>query len=1095
MNHQYYKNFIVLLIFVFAVTLSFGQGSTTSSMNGRVTDENGDALPGATVVATDTRTGAEYGSITDFNGFYRINGMSVGGPYKLEVSFVGYDAYLKVDLFLTLGQTFKVDVAMGESVMALEGVEVTASAEDDFDGNRTGAQTVVGSDKIEALPTVARDLNDFTRLTPQAKVDNNGGLSIAGINNRYNAIFIDGAVNNDVFGLSSQGTNGGQTGISPVSIDAIEQFQVVIAPYDVRQGGFAGGGINAVTRSGSNQFEGSAYWLFRNQNIAGKTPTDDPNVEREKLSDFSAQTYGARLGGPIIKNKLFFFANVEIQRDETPQPYNPVGYLGDTDAAGLDDLRQALISRYDYDPGDFRNNTQELRGEKFLLRFDYNINRNHKLTARHSYTKGEALQPDRSSNTSISYFNAGRTFPSVTNSTAIELNSNFGSKFSNNLILGYTHVLDDRTWLGGAFPSVQITDGAGRITFGSEPFSTANKLEQDIFTITDNFSIYKGRHTITIGTHNEFYKLFNLFVRQNFGEYSYNSVADFLTGDTDSTAVVQYRRGYSILNPPALGNENTTSAADFNAMQLGFYVQDEIEVNDKLKVTAGLRVDIPIYTDDPIENTKFNQETLPQIAAAGWDVNGVKSGQLFKVRPLFAPRVGFNFDVFGNQTTQLRGGTGIFNSRIPLVWLGGAYTNTGLSVGTYTADDRFFDPDISKQPPFGPFPDNPEPSGQMDLFRDDFKLPQVWRSNLAVDQKLPAGLVATVEFMYTKTLNDVVYKNLNVSPNPSGNLEGPGDQRPFYDRANRIDADYTDIILGENTSKGHSYNISATIKQSTAFGLDWSLSYTYGQSKVLTDGTSSQNSSQWRFTENVNGKNNLDLSFSDFDPGHRIVGFVSYRKEYLKSMATTISLFGNAESGKRFSYVYGGSTVQGTDGTTKRGTGQIAFDDPGSSTTTSDLIYVPRSADEINLIDYVQDGRTITAEEQWEQLDAYIRGDDYLSERRGDYVERNGDRLPFTFTMDLKLAQEFFINTNNGRRHKLTVSFDIFNFTNFLNKDWGRKYFMSFDQFPLIRNVGGEGTDRPEFIFNTPSGDIWNIDDSGVNGARWQAQLGVRYTF
>ncbi len=1085
------KLLLSILLPLLLICNAFGQGSTTSSLNGRVTDSAGEALPGATVIATDTQTGAEYGSTADFNGFYRINGMSVGGPYTLKVSFVGYGNYIKEGLYLTLGQTLKENVKLGEDVKTLEGVEVKASAEDDFDGNRTGAQTVVGTKSIESLPTVSRDLNDFTRLTPQAKLEN-GGISIAGANNRYNAIFIDGAVNNDVYGLSSGGTNGGQAGISPISIDAIKQFQVVIAPFDVRQGGFAGGGINAVTRSGSNIFEGSAYWLFRNQRLAGKTPTDNPDVERQSLADFTAQTYGARLGGPIIKNKLFFFANVEIQRDETPQPYDPAGYAGDVGAAGLDALRQSLITKYGYDPGGFRNNTARLEGEKFLIRLDYNINRNHKLTVRHSYTHGEATQPGRSSNNRINYFNNGRLFPSTTNSSALELNSNFGSKFSNNLILGYTHVEDDRSVLGDPFPSVSINDGAARISLGSDPFAAANILKQDVFTLTDNFSIFRGRHTITVGTHNEFYKIFNLFVRQNFGDYQYNSVQDFLNGDADPDLVVQYNRSYSIDNPSAVGGANT-AVADFTAFQLGFYAQDEIEVNDQLKITAGLRIDIPVYTDTPKANEQFNNETIPLLQQAGWDTNGIRSGDLFKVRPLFAPRVGFNYDLFGDQRTQIRGGTGIFNSRVPLVWLGGAYTNNGQEIGSISERSQLFIPDVNNQPPTGPISN--EPSGQMDLFRDDFKLPQVWRSNLAIDQKLPAGLVATVELMYTKTLNDILVKNYNVAPTPKGNLAGPGDTRPFYDRENRLDPRYTDIIVAENTSVGYSYNISTTIKQNTDFGLAWSLSYTFGQTKSLTDATSSQNSSQWRFTENVNGKNNLDLAFSDFDPGHRIVGFVTYRKAYLKSMATTVSLFGTAESGRRFSYVYGGGRVTDANGNTLRGTGQLSNDDPGSASTASDLIYVPRDISEINLIDYQSGGRVITAEEQWQALDTYIRNDDYLSERRGQYAERNGDRLPFTFTMDLKLAQEFFIKTKNNKQHTLTVSFDIFNFTNFLNKDWGRRYFVQFGNYQLIRSVGGEGTDQPSFIFDAPNGDIWDIDDSGVNSARWQAQLGLRYTF
>jgi outer membrane receptor for ferrienterochelin and colicin len=1073
------KKFTLLIFVLFLVnSLAFSQGSTTSGVNGQVISAaSNETLPGATVIALHTETGFQYATTTDNQGFFRLPNMNVGGPYKLTISFVGYNTFEQGDIYLTLGQTLKISPKLVEDIETLSEIVIAVNRYDNdiFDGNRTGAETVVNSEAITSLPSVARDLSDFTRLTPMASVTSNGGINIAGMSSRYNSIFIDGAVNNDVFGLADNGSNGGQVGISPLSIDAIEQFQVVVAPFDVRHGGFAGGGINAVTKSGTNKFKGTGYYFMRNENMAGKTPTNNESVDPEKLDPFTAKTYGVSLGGPIIENKLFFFVNAEIQDEQTPQPFDFADYNGDATQADIEAL-SAKLNGMGYNPGGFLNTSEELKGQKFLARFDYNLSEKHKLMFRHHYTKGESTSPSRSSSGSIRYANGGVYFPSTTNSTAIELKSYLSDKLSNKLLIGYTSVVDDRDPIGGDFPRVEISNGSGDIIFGSEEYSTANELRQKIFTVTNDLQLYKGKHTFTFGTHNEFYDIYNTFIRQNYGVYYYDDLSQFMT-DQPAT---DYARSYSVVDD--VTGDGTAAAADFKFMQLGFYAQDEIEVSDKLKVTAGLRVDIPIFNQQPDEDVNFNTVTIPLIEAEGYDMDGFKAGQMPTAQIMVAPRVGFNYDLNGDQTTQIRGGLGIFTSRIPFVWPGASYNNNGLMVGNTYQSNVVFQSDINNQYTSTDFDATATdvPSGDMNLFHEDFKFPQVFRTNIAVDQKLPWGMIGTFEAMYSKTLNNVHYYNYNMK-HSTENLTGGPDNRPIYNRYDPVDGTYGYIMVGENTNEGFTYNLTAQLQKPFDNGLTASLAYTYGRAKAVNDGTSSQNSSQWRYMEQSGGRNFVDLTYSDFDMGSRIVGHVSYKFDYLDHGSTTISLFYNGQSGKRFSYTYNNYRLT------------------NENSKDMDLIYIPDVQSDINLVDIMNDDGTVavSAAQQWTDLDAFIDQDKYLSENRGGYSERNGARLPFTNIIDLRIAQDFYIEAG-GRTHTLQLTFDVFNFTNMINKEWGRVYFANYyDNIRLIRFAGFEadGT-TPTFTFERPDNDEpWDIDDAGINSSRWQAQFGVRYIF
>ncbi|HQU59630.1 MAG TPA: TonB-dependent receptor, partial [Saprospiraceae bacterium] len=570
-------------------------------MQGTVEDANGEPLIGANILAVHQPTGTTYGTATDIEGNYRIPGMRVGGPYKVTATYTGYAEQVYENIFLRLGESQNFNVTLEESAIQLESIQVVATA--GVSGQNSGASTQITSDEIDVMPTLNRDVTDYLRLTPQATRFGDG-ISFAGVNNRYNAIYIDGAVNNDVFGLATSGTNGGQTGISPFSIDIIDQLQVVLSPYDVTLGGFAGGGINAVTKSGTNQFAGTAYYFFQNESLVGQTNTtltDRLGTEREKVAEFTQATYGASIGGPIVKDKVFFFLNAEIQDDQTPVPFQLENYTGQENRASvadLENLRNFTRDTYGYDPGSFGSTVDELQGLKLFGKIDINLNQNHRLTLRHQYTKAEQYDRNAGSSNSINYSNNGVFFPSVTNSSALELNSRFSDKLSNNLIIGYTTVRDDRDPLGSDFPYVIINDqNNGQIFMGSEQFSTANALDQDIFTITDNFKIYSGDHTFTIGTHNEFYSIYNLFIGQNYGTYRFASIDDFING----APAIEYDRSYSLVDD--LTGDGSAAAADFNAMQLGLYAQDEWSISKQFTLTGGLRIDLPVITSDPETDT------------------------------------------------------------------------------------------------------------------------------------------------------------------------------------------------------------------------------------------------------------------------------------------------------------------------------------------------------------------------------------------------------------------------------------------------------------------------------------------------------------
>ena len=1085
------KFLLVLLAFIYAGDI-YAQGNTTSSITGVVNDSQNKSLPGATILAVHEASGSRYSTTTDFDGHFRISNMRVGGPYKIEVTFIGFTTYTETGVYLQLGDSKNLKIALKDETNQLTEVVVVGKKDPTFNSKKTGAQTIIDHDKINELPSLSRNIADFARLTPQAQLRGDDVISIGGQNNRFNAIYIDGAVNNDVFGLASNGTNGGQTGVSPISLDAIEQFQVSVSPYDVKLSGFAGGAISAITRSGTNNFDGSAYYLYRDESLAGKTPQrSSVTTERKKLSDFTAQTYGVRAGGSIIKDKLFYFINYERQDNQTPAPFDINNYTGNIGINGtapyngalaqtrIDALTNHLQTAYGYNPGVFNNNISTLVSDKFIAKVDWNINDNNKLSVKNSYVKATNFSPYRSTATAINFVNGAQEFVSTTNSTSLELNTRFNNKFSNNLVIGYTFVNDDRDAAGDPFPTVEIRDGSGTIYFGAEASSTANLLNQRTLTITDNFEINAGKHNILLGTHNELTYAKNVFISRNFGSYNYNSYNDFM----NNLVPARFRLGYSLIGG---SGDDSQGAAEFNMNQFGLYAQDNIRVSDNFRVSIGIRADMPVW-EDGTENTDFNNRTIPLLEAAGKDLKGAKVGQPIKNTVHFSPRIGFNYDVNGDKETQVRGGIGVFTSRVPLVWPGGAYNNYGMgqnSIDTNLGGTKpLFNPntDINSQLYYngvalGPEPGSGKVGGNIDLFAKDFKLPQVLKTSIGFDRKLPGGLVLTAEAIFNENLNSIQYENLNLA-GPQNYTTG-ADVRPMYNNV-LVDKTYSGIYLGSNKKAGSAWNTNLTLTkyfQSDFIDANISATYSYGESNVWMDATSSQNSSQWQYIETVNGSNAISgVSRSDFDQGSRVMANSSIKFKWNDNIKTTIGFYYEGVQGTPISYVY-------------NDLGRIMKD----TNQNSALVFVPAKKSDIVLVATP----SLTADQQWAALDSYITSNEYLNSRRGKYAERNGDRLDWSHVIDVKIAQEFKLNVKN-KSHKLEFTADIFNFTNLLNKNWGRRYFATNDQVLLLNQVGflPNGT-TPTFNFNpSVANSVNQIDDVGLQSARWQMQVGARYSF
>ena len=1009
------------------------QSVTTGSLSGLVTDESGGLLPGASVEVVHDPTGTHYSATTGPDGRFTIFAVRVGGPYSIVVTLSGFRDERVGNLSVALGEERRMDFTLKVAAVT-ETIEVTAEAGTIISSTSTGPAANVTRQTIESLPTIDRGLEDFARLSPYFDAKGSGDgterpvLAVAGRNNRYNNIQIDGAINNDLFAISDSSAPGNGSDGQPISIDAIQELQLLVSPYDVRQGGFTGGGINAVTRSGTNRYGGTAYYFFRNESFTGNGPDD------REIAPFSDKQFGASLGGPLKKDKAFFFLNVDWGRRETPSGFSADGQSGQAWGREAEVARflSILANKYNYDPGGPSEYIRTTNSDKLFGRLDFNLTDRHRLTVRHNYIKGRT---DRGFPNSRTYYFPDNWYQPRDNvhSSVAQLNSAFGSAV-NELRVTYQRI---RTVADGPsrFPQVivDLADGA-QVRAGRENFRAANELDQDIVELTDDFTFYRGQHTITVGTHNEFFKFRNLFIRDNMGSYRFSSLNNFEVGLAQS-----YDYSFS-------ATSDRLQPARFKVNQLGFYAGDLWRMRPNLTLTLGARVDIPIFPDKPTANpaavTNFGFRTDIAPSPLMW-----------------SPRAGFNWDVRGDAKQQLRGGLGLFSGRTPYVWLSNQYGNTGIE---FTRVGASFN--TANRIPFLPDPDNQSPvvvgasagsfRNEIDVVDPDYKFPLVLRTNLAYDRDLGFwGLLSTVEFFYSWNQKDIAYRNLNLRPTGQTRADG----RPNFTRLN---TGFSDVILLENTDQGSQWTVLAKLERPFRGGLYLSGSWLYGESESINDGTSSQAASNWGNVYVPGDPNDPPLARSKFDPGHRI-NFAISKDFMLGKVKLNAGAFYNGQSGRPYTFNFNGDA--NVDGR-----------------TANDLIFVPASADQV----IIRNGT-------WEQLDAFIEGDDALSQHRGGIVARNAGRSPWRNYVDLK----FLVLVPNTSKVKVEFTADVLNFLNLLNSDWGVYDLATFEDLNPIRFAVDAATGKYVYDLATINSPTFRKFDRDDLRSRWQAQFGFRVRF
>lgn len=1051
------------------------QSVTTASFSGVVKDNNGQPVYGANVIATHVPSGTVFGAATRADGRYNIPFARVGGPYTVTVNFIGYKKETRENVMLTLGEDKRINFTLTEEAVEMAGVEIVVERNPIISESRTGAALTVTNDQITKMPTINRSFDDFTRLTPQFS-----GNSAVGRNNRYNNILIDGSVNNDLFGLAGSGTPGGQAGTTPISLDAIQEFQVELAPYDVRKGGFTGGGINAITRSGTNKYEGSVYTYGRNESFVGS------GIDKIPVADFSETVYGFRVGGPIINDKLFFFVNGEYSKRNSPTNFGITGTgaandfttISGIDTAEAEQFKNALISMYNYNPGSYGIRTNTRPSTKFFVRFDYNISEKHQLIVRHNFINASDDILGRSTGTGSSngffFSNTRYKFANTTNSTVFQLNSAITNNLYNEAILAYQTIRDKRETPGRPFPTVRVTYGTSMLVGGTENFSQANALDQDIIEITDNLTYIMGDHSLTVGTHNELFNFENLFIRNLYGLYTFANFDSFLVGRPSA-----YELSYS------LDSNKQRPTAKFGVKQLGFYLQDVWKIMPNMNLTAGIRFDVPILSDKPAYNERV--DTTVFLDNIEINTNKVPSGNI-----LISPRVGFNWDIFGNKKTQVRGGIGIFSGRTPYVWISNQYSNTGVEFGriAYSGTNPnlvrgFFDPDPSQ--------DSKKTYGlvtsEIDVTAKNFKLPQIWRFNIGADHELPYGFIGTIDFIASKNINAIRYQDINLKPATSTrNLSRSGDADgvvPVFSTSNsgKYNSNFTNVIYLSNTDLGYEYNLTLALQKnfSPGFlgefdkGYFASIAYTLGRAVDENSGTSSQALSNFRYNPIKGDPNHTGSATANYEVRHRIISSLSYTLEFFPKFATTVSLFYSGTSGSPYSETYSG-------------------DANGDGWNSNDLVYVPKDRDDINIVPVTGDTRT--ADQIWEELNAYIMGDPALKKARGKIIDRNASRAPWINRVDLHLGQQIPLQVAPGN---FELTMDLLNVMNWLNREWGQvKYVPNQTNSNIIYR--GVIAGQPAFTFGTYSSSTGKVTYpkrylTSDLASRWQFQLGIRYTF
>jgi hypothetical protein len=1142
---------------LFTAHWSWGQGTTTSSMSGIITDQKGEGLPGATVIAIHTPTNTQYVGPTNSQGRFSLQNMRVGGPYTVRVSFVGFQEVSRNNIQLTIGQDYRLDVKMLEATTELGAVTITAvDPRSTLNAERSGPVTNISTEQLQQLPTITRSLNDFLRTTPQASPTSQG--AIGGGNYRQNNITIDGSDFNNNFGIGGNLPANGY----PVSLDAIEALTVNISPFDVRQSGFVGSAVNAVTRSGSNQVQGSVYGFYRNQNYLGKKVG---STELPPINNTSVKQYGFRIGGPIVKDKLFFFLNAERNTEDVlgqqnitsngqtsgPGSYGSAGNIVRPTSAELDSYSTYLQNTYGYATGPYQGYNFQNERTQVLGRIDWNINSKNHLSVRYNQVTSKTpsfvstsrsplgnFPNSRSSLFALPFANSNYATNYNFYSGAIELNSTIGTRFFNTLRGTYTHQNEPRSSNSSIFPFVDILDGTApggrnattggfgsystpRTSFGYEPFSLGNLRDVETYSAVDFISGTFGKHTLTFGGQFDLQSTKNGFQRFASSYYTYNTWDDFVNNQNP----VDFAITYSLL-------PNFEQAYPrFKTAQYSLYAQDEFNVNDNFRLTYGLRAELNNYL-----NVREVQ-THPLIAQRTFvDNQTIDTGVLPKNRVLLSPRIGFNWDVKGDRTLQVRGGSGIFTGKVPTVWIVAQSGDAGLiqvtqtysTVGTTPVTNANGTvtnvPGVSPASAYGNLPGfangvlpfNADPNAHrpttppvpgsvvpstISATNPNFRNPQTWKSSLALDAKLPGGIIGTIEGLYNRDLIVAYGQNYNLV-NPTTLTTNGSDMRGIYPAANAQkfynpvyngsftpsgSAQALNAIVLSNGYKGYNWSATGQLRKQFRNGMEAMVAYTRSDARVMFDGTGDQLLNTWSSNYIVGSANRPQLSYANYVVPNRFVASLNYRKEYLKHLGTQISLFYSGSIQGRYSYIYGSDF---------NGDGQ-----------TNDLMYIPKSTSEINFADITTGTGTnqrvlFTAAQQKDAFFAYIAQDPYLSKHQGEYAERNGATLPWRNQIDVRFAQDIFVAGTT--RNTLQFTLDIFNFGNLINRNWG-----IYQTNPILSGGNGGGASllsptavasnngAPAFRMNTFGGAL--VSNSFINtvstASTYYMQIGLRYSF
>ena len=1069
------------------------QGVTTAAMSGFVADQTGSPLAEANVVALHVPSGTQYRAVTRVGGTYNIPNMRVGGPYRVTATRIGYRSHTQENLFLTLGQDLRADFRLEAQAVELAAVEAAGQRDEVLNGDRTGAATFIGPDKVAELPSIKRSTRDLIRVDPR----NDGNYSFAGRNWLYNNISLDGSYFNNPFGLDDPAP-GGQTNAEPVPYDAVEQLQVSVAPFDVRQGGFTGANVNTVTKSGTNLYHASAYTFGRNASLLGNTVSGQQVVANPELGFLQT---GASVSGPLVHDKLFFFVNGEIERSHQPgsdfvacttvcSGTLPPG-VSRVSVSMMDSIRDVMKNVYGYDTGPYQGYLYHTDNDKLIAKLDWNVNPSNTLSFRWDYLKASRDLPPHPfvlsyNNTgrgpnasSLPFYNAGYSINNHLNSFALELNSR-ARGFANRLFASYNRFRDFRQPFSPDFPTIEIGEaGVTYTTVGHEPFSIHNILDQDVWQFTDNFTLFRGKHAITLGANFESFSFFNSF--NIFRDGVFFLPAGVASGTTFGSLAQFFQAADSgnIKFRSFIGT-GPYKGEDISVGQLGFYLQDEYPASDRLNLTYGLRVDFPMYFTTPIDNPYSRGLTA-------LDGNGnpetVDQSKLPGATPLWSPRLGFNWNASGDRRTQVRGGTGIFTGRVPFVWVGNAISNPGTNPNLFPATG-------APQRPTGSAQDSSTLAQSFDVnaIAPNFKWPQVWTTDLAIDHQLPGGLLGTLEVVYGKDIHAIVMRNADLRK-PLGTVPAP-DGRPFYGGCTFTAAGAcptgssqlgyslnaaggAGIYVLDNTSDGHSLNLTAQLRKNFASGLSTSIGYSFTDARNNLKSTEIA-SVLWQ-NEPVKGDpNRPELSYSEFGPRHRIVGTATYAKAWSPTLKTRLGVFvefgqGNrfaGNGGNRYSFIYAGDV---------NGDGQGG----------NDLIYIPRDASDIILVAT----STASVAQQSAALEAFINQDSYLRSHRGKIAERFGESNPWYNDLDLRVLQDLGFGQGT-RRHTFQLSIDVLNLGHLFSSSWGVRKVANPAATSPLKLVDFDANGVPRFNFTGPAKTF--IDDPSLL-SRWRMQFGLRY--